>query len=137
MESVKAEATLKNILSFGHLFLCCLIVFGKIIHPTSDQTASNIAIVRMFEVRGLVCLADFTKYVWSAHAYCDADFGHTPPRCPKSFSILAVGSMFDGLFDSHLAMSSNTGKVWSSNMFDRVWSPNILLLTGAKERTIN
>ena len=61
MESVIAEATLKNILSFGHLFLCCLIVFGEIIHPTSDQTASNIAIVRVFEVRGLVRLADFTK----------------------------------------------------------------------------
>ena len=44
---------------------------------------------------------------------------------------MAVGSEFDGLFDTVLATSSNTGHVCSINMFDRFWSTNILRLTRA------
>ena len=57
-------------------------MFGKFeMHQTSAQTASNIAIVDAFDLRSLVHLAGFTKHVWRAHAYYDADLTHLLGAC--------------------------------------------------------
>ena len=53
-------------------------------------------------------------------------------RISMQILVIRIGSVFDGLFDSRLARSSNAGKVWSPDMFDRVWSPNILRLSELK-----
>ena len=50
----------------------CLVKFE--IHQTFDPKASNIGIVLVFDVRCFVRLAVFTKNVWRAHLYYDADF---------------------------------------------------------------
>ena len=90
-------------------------MFGKFeIHKTSDQTASDV-----FDVRCVVCLTGFIKHVWRAHAYYDADFGHTQPRCPTSFPKSAVESVFDYLFDRVWLRHQTRGKL------------DILRLTGA------
>lgn len=87
---------------------------------TPGQTASNMY------MRCLVLLAGFTKHVRCAHVYYEADFAPTHPRW------LIIGSrVFDGLFDTRLPTSRNTLKIWSTNMFDRVSSPNILCSTGS------
>ena len=74
----------------------CLTLFDRVwkfeIHKKSDQTASDV-----FDVRCVVRLTGFMKHVWRANAYYDADFGHTQPRCPKSFPKSAVESVFDDL----------------------------------------
>ena len=85
-------------------------------HETSDQKASNIAIVLVFDVRCLVRLTGFTKHVWRAHEYYyHADFGHTHPRWLLAACVMAC---LQHVWPRH---HSNTGKVWSPNIIREVF----------------
>ena len=76
-----------NILPFGHLVWCCLLLFDRVWsclikfegHQTFDQATKNISFVLVFDGRCFVRLDSRIKHVWCTHAYhaFSAAFIHT------------------------------------------------------------
>ena len=114
-----------NILSFGHLAWCCLIGFGKIWSPSNIRSKSIKP--RYYSRVRCALFGSFGRLKQTSLARACV------LRCRfwSCATKMAVGSVFDGLFDTVLATSSNTGHVCSINMFDRFRSTNILCFTRA------
>ena len=79
-------------------------------------------------------IGGFTKHVWRAHVYYDADFGRTHTGCPKSFSNSAVGRVFDGFFDIVWPCHQTRRKFGHQTFLIVFGHQNILGLTGALGR---